>query len=188
MLLRALRLIAGAAAGFLIWWYGALFYDGLLSAGAEQLLSFDQRLCKAHLVADRRSIEVTPHLCVAPKATIPADQLTYNFILLAALFAMSFRSAQSLLVSISIVAVTHVLSLVVAVEAAYAGRMGTWSERHYSTLEANDWVAADFWWRLVGMFAIVFVCWWFTQGPMFPTAGPRPRGGGGKNSRRETKA
>jgi len=163
VLLRALRLIAGGAAGFLIWWYGTLYYDGALSAAAEQLLGFDQRLCSAHLVADRRSIEVTPHLCVAPKATIPADQLTYNFILLAALFAMRFRSVQSFLASTFLVAVTHVLSLVVSVEATYAGNMGTWSERHYSALEANVWVAAEFWWRLVGMFAIVFVCWWMTQ-------------------------
>ena len=38
--------------------------------GAERILQFDQRLCNAHLVADERKVDVTPHLCVAPKATI----------------------------------------------------------------------------------------------------------------------
>jgi hypothetical protein len=180
VLWRALRFIAGAAAGFLVWWYGTLFYDGALAAAAEQLLRFDQRLCNAHLIADERKIEAIPHLCVGPKVTIPADQLTYNVILLTALFAMRWRSIASFLASLFVVAMTHVLSVVLSLESTYAGRMGTWSESHYSELEAHIWVAAEFWWRLVGMFAIVFACWWLTQAPIFPTA----RASGGRRPTR----
>ncbi|PYQ60133.1 MAG: hypothetical protein DMF58_09215 [Acidobacteria bacterium] len=101
---------------------------------------------------------------VAPTGTIPADQLTYNIILLGGLFAMRWRSVAAFLTSLFVVAVTHVLSLAVSVESAYA-RVGAWSERHYSSLEQDIWVSTEFWWRLVGMFAIVFVCWWLTQAP-----------------------
>ncbi len=177
MLLRALRLIAGAAAGFLVWWYATLFYDGALAFTAERLLAFDARLCGPHLIAEERKIEVHPRLCVAPTATIPADQLTYNIILLAALFAMRWRSITTFLISLFVVALTHVLSLAVSVESTYAARNGTWSDKHYSLIEQNAWVSTEFFWRLAGMFAIVFVCWWITQAPIFPqpraSAAPR---------------
>ena len=177
--MRALRFIAGAAAGFLIWWYGTLFYDGALAFAAESLLSLDSRLCGPHLIADERKIEVHPQLCVAPTATIPADQLTYNIILLAALFAMRWRSVTSFLLSLFVVVLTHVLSLAVSVESTYAARNGAWSEKHYSVLEQHAWVSTEFFWRLVGMFAIVFVCWWLTQAPIFhqtrASDAPRPK-------------
>ena len=160
----ALRFLGGAALAFFVWWTATLFYDGLLGFSAERLLSFDKRLCGPHLIADDRKIEVHPRLCVAPTGTVPADQLTYNIILLGGLFAMRWRSVAAFLTSLFVVAVTHVLSLAVSVESAYA-RVGAWSERHYSSLEQDIWVSTEFWWRLVGMFAIVFVCWWLTQAP-----------------------
>ena len=104
----------------MVWWYATLFYDGALSFVAERILQFDHRLCNAHLVADDRKVEVTPHLCVAPRATIPADQLTYNMILFGALFAMRFRSFQSFFAALFVLVITHILSLVASIEATYA--------------------------------------------------------------------
>jgi len=187
VLLRALRFIAGAAAGFLLWWYGTLFYNGALAFTAESLLGLDARLCGPHLIADERKIEVRARLCVAPTATIPADQLTYNIILLAALFAMRWRSITSFLISLFVVALTHVLSLAVSVESTYAARNGAWSDKHYSVFEQQAWVSTEFFWRLVGMFAIVFVCWWVTQAPIFPqtrASGARRRGRAAARGRR----
>jgi hypothetical protein len=185
--MRALRFIAGAAAGFLVWWYATLFYDGALAFTAESLLGLDARLCGPHLIAEERKIEARPRLCVAPTATIPADQLTYNIILLAALFAMRWRSITSFLMSLFVVALTHVLSVVVSVESTYAGKNGAWSEKHYSVIEQHAWVSTEFFWRLVGMFAIVFACWWLTQAPIFPqpraSDAPRPKRAAAKGRR-----
>jgi hypothetical protein len=165
--LRALRLIAGAVAGFLVWWYGTLVYDGGLSFAAERVLRLESRICAAQLTAVERHVEVTPHLCVAPKAIIPADQLTYNLILFVALFAYRFRSVQSFFASLFVLVVSHILSLALSIEATYAGRLGTWSDQHFSGMQQDVWTAIDFWWRLGGMFAIVFVLWWLTLSPVF---------------------
>ena len=164
--MRALRFLAGAAAGFLVWWYGALFYDGALSFAAERILQLDSRLCNAHLVAAERKVEVAPHLCVGPTATIPADQLTYNMILFAALFAMRFRSFSSFFACLFALVVSHILSLALSVESTYAARQGEWSQKHYSALAQQLWVGAEFWWRLAGMFALVFALWWLTLEPI----------------------
>jgi hypothetical protein len=168
--LRALRFIAGAAAGFLFWWYATLPYDGALSFVAERILSIDQRLCNAHLVADERKVDVSPHLCVAPTATIPADQLTYNIILFAALFAMRFRSFGSFFASLFVLVVSHVLSLALSVESTYSAQQGDWSHQHYSAIAQQLWVGAEFWWRLAGMFALVFALWWLTLAPIYQSA------------------
>ena len=183
----ALRFFLGALVAFLVWWYATLFYDGALAFAAERILQFDQRLCNAHLVADERKVDVTPHLCVAPKATIPADQLTYNMILFGALFAMRFRSFQSFFAALFALVVSHILSLALSVEATYAARFGAWSERHYGGLESDLWVGAEFWWRIVGMLALVFVMWWLTLGPIFQPArekaAPRPKRAAAKGRR-----
>jgi len=168
--LRALRLLAGAAAGFLFWWYGALFYNGALSFAAERVLQLDSRLCNAHLVAVDRNVEVAPHLCPAPTATIPADQLTYNIILFAALFAMRFRGFGSFFTCLFVLVASHVLTLALSVESTYAARQGAWSQDHYSTLAQQLWVGAEFWWRLAGMFALVFAMWWLTLAPIYQSA------------------
>jgi hypothetical protein len=172
--LRALRFLIGAAAGFLVWWYGALVYNGALSFAAERVLQFDQRLCGPHLIADDRRVYVSPRLCVVPDAMIPADQLTYNMILFAALFAMRFRNALSFVASLLALIVTHVLLLALSVETTYAQNGGK-----FSPLESNIWTGAEFWWRLVGMFAFVFVMWWLTleSTPLAPrsTAAQRPK-------------
>jgi len=174
--LRALRFIAGAAAGFLFWWYAALFYNGTLAFAAERVLQLDARLCHAHLVAADRKVEVAPHLCVAPTASIPADQLTYNIILFAALFAMRFRSFGSFFACLFALLVSHVLSLALSVESTYAARQGSWSHQHYSALAQQLWVGAEFWWRLAGMFALVFGLWWLTLSPIHQSATvSRPR-------------
>lgn len=185
--MRALRFFVGAFVAFLVWWYATLFYDGALAFAAERILQFDQRLCNAHLVAEERKVVATPHLCVAPTATIPADQLTYNMILFGALFAMRFRSFQSFFAALFVLVVSHILSLALSIEATYAARVGAWSARHYGGLESDLWVGTEFWWRIVGMLALVFILWWLTLGPIFQpareSAAPRPKRAAAKGRR-----
>lgn len=159
MLLRALRFIGGALAGFLFWWYATPIYNGVTASGAAQILQLDKRLCGPRTQTVDRNVFVSPRLCVAPTATVPADQLTYNIILLAALFAMRGRFLP-FIAACTVVMVTHVLSLAVSIESTYARTM-----RIYSSFEQNLWVGTEFFWRLVGMFAIVFACWWLSEQP-----------------------
>jgi hypothetical protein len=163
MLVRALRLTAGAAAGILFWWFATPVYNAAIASAAEQLLRFDKRLCGPRAEPVKRNVFVQPRDCVAPTATIPADQLTTNIVLLAALFAMGGRSLLGFVSSCIVVAMTHVLSLAVSIESTYATKNGSWSAQHYSSIEQNFWISTEFFWRLVGMYAIVFVCWWISQ-------------------------
>ncbi|MDQ6799378.1 MAG: hypothetical protein M3041_00910 [Acidobacteriota bacterium] len=163
MLIRALRCIAGAAAGFLFWWYATPIYNDAIGAAAVQILQMDKRLCGPRADVVDRNLFVRPRLCLVPTATIPADQLTYSVILLGALFAMGGRSVLAFIVSCLIVVTTHVLSFAVSIESTYANANGPWSEQHYSAIERQLWISTEFFWRLVGMFAIVFACWWIAQ-------------------------
>jgi hypothetical protein len=163
MLIRALRFIAGAIAGFLFWWYATPIYNDAISAAAAQILQIDKRLCGPAADSVERNVFVRPRLCIVPTATIPADQLTYNIILLAALFAMGGRNVLAFLVSCVVVILTHILSLAVSIESTYANANGAWSQQHYSAFERQLWISTEFFWRLVGMFAIVFACWWIAQ-------------------------
>ena len=76
---------------------------------------------------------------------------------------MGGRSALAFIVSCVIVIATHILSLAVSIEATYANANGAWSLQHYSDFERHLWIGTEFFWRLVGMFAIVFACWWLAQ-------------------------
>lgn len=156
MLVRALRFLAGGAAGLLLWIYATPAYDAALSAAASVLLRADSRLRPVTAVANGRVVNVRS----ARPAVIPADQLTYNVILLAALFAMRRPSWRAVAISAAVLVVTHVLALVVAIESTYATRMGEWSASHYGLLEQHLWLDTEFFYRLAGMFAIAFACWW----------------------------
>jgi hypothetical protein len=96
---------------------------------------------------------------------MPADQLTYNIILLLALFASNERAWQltnirGLTVALLILFVSHCIGLVVSIESTYAVRQGAWSEQHYGDAAANFWLTAELVFRIVGMFGVVFASWW----------------------------
>jgi len=162
VLLRALRFIAGAVAGFLFWWFATPIYNQAIAFAAAPILQIDKRLCGPRLQGEGRNIFVSPRLCVAPTANVPADELTYNIILLAALFAMRGRLLP-FVASCFVVMLTHVLSLATTIESAYATRTASWGDQHFSPIEQDLWVGTEYFWRLAGMFAIVFACWWIAQ-------------------------
>src|SRR6266404_2745326 len=90
MLLRALRFVAGLALGVWIWWAAAPVYNRVLAPATQLLVHADRRLADAVLVPQERKIFITSATPL-PTATMPADQLTYNVILMLALFAMNDR-------------------------------------------------------------------------------------------------
>jgi hypothetical protein len=164
MLPRAARFLAGLAIGIALWWAATPAYNRLLCAATEPLLHLDRRLAAAALVPQGRAVLVTSWTPL-PTATIPADQLTYNLILLLALFAAEgppsrAAYARALAIAVAILIAAHCVTLVIAIESTYAARQGAWSELHYGDAAASFWLTAELVMRVVGMFGVVFASWW----------------------------
>ena len=177
MLRSALKFVIGAALGLIVWWYGTPAYNGVLAATAN-VIRADPRFRDARVIAVGRNVEVIRR--GAPSRAIPADQLTYNIVLLAGLFATNARffrdrNIRRLLLSIAIVMAAHWLALLVTIESEYAQRAGDWSEVHYTQPERYVWALAEYFYRLVGMFGIAFACWWLSSDGLAPAA-DRSRG------------
>ena len=169
MLRSALKFGAGAAIAIVVWTWTIPTYNQILAVVAEPVMRIDPRLRHGEIQgADRkvnaRGSETQPDL---PRVIIPADQLTYNVILLIGLFATNprpFRDRGVLRLALALLVLfaTHVLALVISIESTYATRLGPWSNAHYGPLEQDVWTAIEFAYRLAGMFAIAFACWWLT--------------------------
>jgi hypothetical protein len=150
--------------GVVIWWAAAPAYNYTLAPAAQLLLHADRRLADLVLVPQERKIFVTSSTPI-PTATIPADQLTYNIILLLALFASNERcwslaNFRAFAIAMAIVFLSHCVSLVISIETTYGLRQGAWSEQHYSSAGANFWLTSELVFRIVGMFGVVFAAWW----------------------------
>jgi hypothetical protein len=164
MFLRALRFAAGLALGVWIWWAATPVYNHVLAPATQLLVHVDRRLADAVLVPQERKIFVTSATPL-PTATMPADQLTYNVILLLALFAMNDRpwrigNVRGLAIALVILFVSHCIGLLISIESTYAVRQGVWSEQHYGDAAANFWLTSELVFRIVGMFGVVFAAWW----------------------------
>jgi len=164
MLLRALRFLAGLALGVCIWWAATPAYNYALAPATQLLLHADRRLADAVLVPQERKIFITSSTPL-PTATMPADQLTYNIILLLALFAMNDRpwrltNIRGLAIALVILFLSHCIGLIISIESTYAMRQGAWSEQHYGDATANFWLTSELVFRIVGMFGVVFASWW----------------------------
>lgn len=183
----ALRALAGFAAGLAVYVVLTPLYDGLIAAGAEKMLhAFENpnitrlhREPDGYVTVDRRDFDPR-----SKRPGIALRDLTFNFVLLAALFAaskrpLSDRNIGGFVLASLILAVTHVLGTVVEVMSIYALKLGMWSQMHYSGFERNFWGAANHFYRLVLMYAIAFALWWIFRAP--DAAPPlRPRRGRGK--------
>ena len=164
MLLRALRFLAGLAVGVWIWWAATPAYNHLLAPATQLLLHADRRLAAAELLPQERKVFVTSSTPL-PTATLPAEQLTYNIILLLALFASNDRAwrmtnLRGLAIALVILFASHCIGLVISIESTYAVRQGVWSEQNSGDSAANFWLTTELVFRIVGMFGVVFASWW----------------------------
>jgi len=156
--------LAGLIAGVCLWVFAAPLYNEILAPVSQVLVRADGRLSAAVLLPQERKIFVTSATPL-PTATIPADQLTYNIILMLALFASNerpwrFANIRALLIASLILFVTHCIGTAIAIESTYAVRQGAWSEQHYGDAAANFWLTTELVFRIVGMFGVVFAAWW----------------------------
>jgi len=164
---RVLRFIAALIVAAVAWYHLTPLYDRFLAAAASPLIRVDRRFRDARVFAAERiiSVRAKEKRSDLPPADIPADQLTYNVILLMALFAsnrkpLGDRNVVGFLTSTAIVVVLHIVAVLLSVESTYAVRMNEWSAAHYGTVARTFWLYAEIFYRLVGMFGVVFVCWW----------------------------
>lgn len=170
MFRSALRFIAGAIVAIAVYVLLTPAYNVVLAVAAQPLVRIDSHLRHLELRAEERRIEgrgdeVRPDM---PRAVIPADQLTYNIVLFAGLFATNRnvfrdRALRRLLIALLVLFATHVLAVVLSVESTYAAHIGEWSERNYSDGLQDFWSAAEYSYRLAGMFGIAFACWWLSE-------------------------
>lgn len=159
--MRALRFIAGAAAGVAIWWYATPFYNDLLC----RLL----RIFGVFVAADGRSVEAMR--AGFTNAHVPADQLTYNIILFVGLVAARPpRILATIVTTIALLAI-HPIALAIDIEAVFT--------------KDQPWVALDFLYRIGGMFAIAFALWYAaTPAPELRPETSRKPGKAGRGRRR----
>jgi len=168
MLRSVFRFAIGCAIGLLLWWYGTPLYGQFISRVARACLASSSKFAGVALRVSDRHIDVFGG--TLPPAQIPFDQLTYNVVLLLGLFATvpgiwKDRNVGRLIAAIAFLSVTHVLATVINVMATYATRLGVWSNQHFNGFEQDLWTAADYTYRLAGMFAIAFACWYFAVQP-----------------------
>jgi len=160
---QAAKFAAGFAAGMWLWFAGAPAWNEVLCRFVQPLLRIDHRFAGATLLTFDRIVRITSPTAL-PVAHVPADLLTYNIILLIALFAMNdrpwrFANLRAAAISFVVVALAHVAGLLIAIESTYALRLGAWSEQNYGSFAQDFWLFAELFYRVVGMFGLVFACW-----------------------------
>ena len=168
----AARALAGFAAGLAIWLLLTPLYDRVIARGAEATLrAFERpavtrlRLQEDHYVTVDRS-DFDPR---SQRPAIPLRDLTFNFVLLAALFAtpkrpFSDRNIAGFLISCVLLGLTHIGATITEVMSIYVAKLGLWSTVHYGSLSRTFWGVANHFYRLVLMYAIAFALWWIFRG------------------------
>jgi hypothetical protein len=163
----ALKGLAGFVVAVMIWAGVSPLYDRAVAAGAEAVLRTFESPKVTHLTATGTDVKVDrsdfdPR---SPRPGLPVIDLTFNWVLLAALFAINprpFSDRNMLRFGIASVLMyfTHILALVTEVMSIYVLRLGAWSSVHYGAFARNFWGVANHSYRFVLMFAIAFGLWW----------------------------
>lgn len=169
----ALKALGGFAVGLAVWVFLTPLYDRAIAAGAEPLLRAFERPKVTHLrpAADHTvTVERADFDPRSPRPGIPVRDLTFNVVLLFALFAaskrvFSDRNIGGFLAALAILALTHILGLYVEVMSIYVAKLGMWSQVHYTSFDRNLWGALNHFYRVVLMYAIAFALWWVFRDP-----------------------
>lgn len=162
------KAFAGFLAGLALWVFLTPLYDRAIAAAAEKVIrAFEKpavtqlrRADDGFVTVDRSDFDRR-----SKRPAMPVRDLTFNFILLTALFAASKRTFSDrniggFLIAAGLLALTHVFGTVAEVMSIYVAKLGMWSKVHYSDFERNFWGVTNHFYRLVLMYAIAFALWW----------------------------
>jgi hypothetical protein len=164
----ALRGIIGFALGLAFWFGFARAYERGLAAGARIVTNLFEtpdvtrlRTEGSQILVDRRDFPPG-----SARPSLPAPDIHFNFVLLAALFAidrrpLAGRHVTRFLAAAGLLWIVHVLALVFQVQSVYATSLGAWSEAHYGRLASNFWATGWHFYLIAGRFAAPFALWWF---------------------------
>ncbi|HTO87961.1 MAG TPA: hypothetical protein VMR54_10600 [Thermoanaerobaculia bacterium] len=175
------RLLLGFLLGLLVWKGFAAPYERLLAAAAEFVLRATENPAVTWLrpLADSREIlvERQDFPPSSPRPGIPAGDLHFNFVILAALFALHAKPWRgdrvgAFFLVAGVLCLVHVVALFFQVRTLYATRLGPWSAANYGPFARNFWATGFHFHQLVGRFAAPFVLWW----PFALTEQGQPRG------------
>jgi len=158
MFRNALRFLAGALAGALLWWFAAPAYDAFVGKAAEPLLRLDKRFRDVDTAERGRWVIVRSAGGRFGLGELPADQMTYNVILFIALMATVRRPRwRRVLAAVAVLFLSHVITFAIGTESLYA------NGRDPASTAANVWMMANLFLRVVGMLAVAFGCWWWVR-------------------------
>ena len=181
----ALKAIAGFLAGLAIWTLLSPLYDRVIASGAQAAMRTFERPPVTRLQPAADNYVTIDRSDFDPRSKRPAisiRDLTFNFVLLCALFAatkrpFTDRNMGGFVMATVALAITHILAVVTEVMSIYVGKLGPWSRANYSDLSRNVWGVANHSYRLVLMYAIAFALWWIFRDPgtAAPAAGSKQK-------------
>jgi hypothetical protein len=182
----ALRLVLGFLAAVGFWFVFSAPYERALAAGGQALLGLFERPSVTRLSAHPGEIRIDRRDFPpgSPRPGLPAADLHFNFVLLAALFALSPRPARGanvarFLIACAALFLGHLVALVFQVQGIYARNLGEWSRAHYGALARNFWAGGFHFYQIAGRFALPFGLWWML--------GREPKGEGEEKGKRRRK-
>ena len=187
----AIRLLVGFLIGLAVWFLFSASYERAVAPAAEFLIRLGESPAVTRLEAPGREflINRTDFPPGAPHPGLPAPDLHFNFVLLAAFFALHPHPLRGerlarLLLALLCLYLVHVVFLVFQVQSVYATSLGAWSAAHYGKVARNFWAAGFHFYQIAGRFAAPFAIWWIF-GRAEPAAEPEtPRGPRRRKKRR----
>ena len=174
----ALKALAGFVAGVVFWMSATPLYDRAVAGGAEALIRAfeDPKVTRLRYAPDGfTTVDRTDFDPRSKRPAISIRDLTFNVVLLIALFAtsrrvFSDRNVGGFFAAAAALALTHILGTVAEVMSIYVAKLGMWSTVHYSSFDRHFWGVASHFYRLVLMYAIAFALWWLLR----DASGPAP--------------
>ena len=180
--------------GFLVaiaFWFGFSHpYEVTVAAAAQTLTNVFEspdvtrlQAAKSEFLLDRRDFPPG-----SARPGLPAPDIHFNFVLLAALFAMDRRPFEAahvtrFLLAAAILWVIHVIALVFQIQSVYATSLGAWSDAHYGRIASNFWATGWHFYQIAGRFAAPFALWWFFGRREDQVSSGQQRRGGRKRKR-----
>ncbi|HKR66340.1 MAG TPA: exosortase H-associated membrane protein [Thermoanaerobaculia bacterium] len=163
-----------------VWFLLSPVYDRVISAGAETLMRAFEHPKVTRLEPQADNYVTVNRSDFDPRSkrpAIPLRDLTFNFVLLCALFSatkrpFTDRNIGGFAIAMVVLALTHILAAVTEVMSIYVAKLGPWSRANYSDLARNVWGVANHSYRLVLMYAIAFALWWIFRDPSTEAAKP----------------
>lgn len=179
------RLVAKGAVGFVIaltaWLALSPLYAQSLAAISQGVIRLAERPVVTSInprgtlmVVERRDFPATSS---SRQLGVESTDITFNFILLATLFAVSARALSDrnvfgFLAAAAGLVLVHVAAVVAFVKAYYALSFGAWSAAHYGAVARTFWGAAPYFYSVIGVYGFAFALWWVFRAPPAGIDGP----------------